>query len=237
MMQMPPQNKPSSSRLNALLVRAITAAVALGLLLLALEGRLVHGSSLGGSIPWMLLGAAVCIGALGLAPLSWNQNALIVLVAVGVLLVIVEFALRATVRSRFETIYQSDDRVLYRQVPGAERHYEYGTVEIRYKINSQGFRGDELAPPGELPRVVVYGDSFIQGDMSRTEDTFTEQLRARLTHMEGRSVEVVNAGVAGYGPDQELRRMEDELPVLKPNLVIVALYAGNDFAYSSQLDH
>jgi hypothetical protein len=47
--------------------------------------------------------------------------------------------------------------------------------------------------------------------------------------MAGRRVEVVNAGVAGYGPDQELRRMEDELPVLKPNLVIVALYAGNDF--------
>jgi hypothetical protein len=39
----------------------------------------------------------------------------------------------------------------------------------------------------------------------------------------------VNAGVAGYGPDQELRRMEDELPILKPNLVIVAVYAGNDF--------
>jgi hypothetical protein len=45
----------------------------------------------------------------------------------------------------------------------------------------------------------------------------------------GTAIEVVNAGVAGYGPDQELRRMEDELPTLKPDLVIVAIYAGNDF--------
>ena len=157
------------------------------------------------------------------------QNALIVLIAVGVSLVIAEFALRATVRPWFDTIYQMDDRVLYRHIPGAERAYNYGGTVIRYKIDSQGFRGGELAPLGQQPRVLVYGDSFIQGDMSRTEDTFTEQLRGRLARMEGRSVEVVNAGVAGYGPDQELRRMEDELPVLKPNLVIVALYAGNDF--------
>src|SRR5208282_2438668 len=73
------------------------------------------------------------------------------------------------------------------------------------------------------------GDSFIQGDFSRTEDTFTERLKAHLSEKMGNRVEVVNAGVAGYGPDQELRRMETELPVLKPNLVIVAIFAGNDF--------
>jgi len=33
----------------------------------------------------------------------------------------------------------------------------------------------------------------------------------------------------GYGPDQELRRMEQDLPALKPSLVIVAIYAGNDY--------
>ena len=77
--------------------------------------------------------------------------------------------------------------------------------------------------------MVVYGDSFIQGDFARTEDTLTEQLKARLASKTGKKVEVVNAGVEGYGPDQELRRMEDELPALKANLVIVAIYAGNDF--------
>lgn len=229
-MQIRPLSKPNPTRRTVIAVRTVTAGIALSLVLVALlDGRFMQGGSVLGWVQWVLLSAAVCIGALGFAPLSWNQNALIVLISVGISMVIAEFALRDTLRPWFATIYQPDDRVLYRHIPGAERVYDYGGTVIRYKINSQGFRGGELAPLGELPRVLVYGDSFIQGDFSRTEDTFTEQLRGRLAGIAGRSVEVVNAGVAGYGPDQELRRMEDELPVLKPNLVIVALYAGNDF--------
>jgi hypothetical protein len=208
----------------------ITAGIALSLVLFALlDGPPPQGSGILGLTQWVLLTLAVCIGSLCFAPVSWNQNGLTVLISTGISLVIAELVLRATVGPRFKTIYQPDDRVLYRLIPGAERGYMYGNTFIHYKINSRGFRGTELAPPGELPRVLVYGDSFILGDFSPTKDTFTEQLRGRLAAMMGRNVEVVNAGVAGYGPDQELRRMEDELAALKPNLVIVALYAGNDF--------
>ncbi|HEX3395881.1 MAG TPA: hypothetical protein VHS76_04205 [Steroidobacteraceae bacterium] len=229
MMQIRPQSEHNPTRGTALAVRTLTACIALGLVLVALlDARLTHGGNFGW-VQWTLLAPAVCIGALGFAPLSWNQNALIALVSVGIAVVIAEFVLRATLRPWFTTMYQADDRVLYRHIPGAERAYNYGGTTIRYKINSQGFRGGEIAPLGALPRVVVYGDSFIQGDFSPTHDTFTEQLRERLSATAGRNIEVVNAGVAGYGPDQELRRMEDELPVLRPNLVIVSLYAGNDF--------
>jgi lysophospholipase L1-like esterase len=222
--------RPNPTRRTALAVRTITTCIALSLALVALlDNRLAHGGSVFGWFQWMLLAAAACIGALAFGPLSWNQNVLIVMASVGIALLIAEFALRATLRPWFSTMYQPDDRVLYRHIPGVERAYNYGGTIIRYKIDSQGFRGGELAPLGALPRVLVYGDSFIQGDFSPTQDTFTEQLRERLARTAGRSVEVVNAGVAGYGPDQELRRMEDELPVLEPNLVIVALYAGNDF--------
>ena len=229
-MQIRPRGERNPTRHTALAVRTVTTAIALCLVLVALlDSRLMHGAHVLGWVQWVLLTAAVCLGALAFAPLSWNLNVLIALVSVGVSLAVAEFALRGMLGPRFATIYQPDDRVLYRHIPGAERAYNYGDTVIRYKINSQGFRGGELAPLGELPRVLVYGDSFIQGDFSRTEDTFTEQLRRRLAGIAGRNIEVVNAGVAGYGPDQELRRMERELPVLKPNLVIVALYAGNDF--------
>jgi hypothetical protein len=39
---------------------------------------------------------------------------------------------------------------------------------------------------------------------------------------------VVNAGVLGWGPDQEFLRIKRELPVFKPNLVVVAIFADND---------
>ena len=52
-----------------------------------------------------------------------------------------------------------------------------------------------------------------------------ELLSARLP----RRVAVINAGVPGYGPDQESLVMEDEIESAKPNLVVFALYSGNDF--------
>jgi len=234
-MQTQPQSEPRPTRRTALAVRMLTAGIALGLVLLAVIDK-PYGQSgaVFGLYKGVLFAAGVCVGALCLAPLSWNQKALTVLISVGLSLVVAESVLRGTLGPQFDTIYQRDERVLYRLVPGAERIKVLppinGGAVVRYKINSQGFRGPELARPGESTRVLVYGDSFIQGDFSQTEDTFTEQLRGRLARKMGKSVEVVNAGVEGYGPDQELRRMEDELPTLKPNLVIVAIYAGNDFA-------
>jgi lysophospholipase L1-like esterase len=215
-------------------VRIVTAGIALGLVLLAVVDKpALQGGAVFGWFQGALVVAGICFGALCFAPLSWNQNGLTVLISLGMSLVVTEFMLRVMLGPRFLGIYQRDDRVLYRLIPGAERvcvlpPINGGTV-IRYRINSQGFRGAELARPGGLTRVIVYGDSFIQGDFSPTEETFTEQLKGRLAAKTGNSVEVVNAGVAGYGPDQELRRMEEELPALKPNLVIVAIYAGNDF--------
>lgn len=144
-MKIRPQSQPNPTRRTAFTVRAVTAALALGLVLLALlDRRLGHGGSVLGSVQWALLAAAVCIGALGFAPLSWNQNTLIVLGAVGIALVIAEFALRGVLRPWFSTMYQSDDRVLYRHIPGAERAYNYDGTAIRYKIDSQGFRGGSL---------------------------------------------------------------------------------------------
>jgi hypothetical protein len=232
-MPIAPQSEPGPTRRTALMVRMVTAGIALGLVLLAIIDK-PDGQSgaVFGLYSWVLFAAGVCLGALCLAPLSWNQNALTVLISVGLCLVAAEFVLRGVFGPRF-LLFQRDDRVLYRLVPGAERIAVMPTIDggavIRYKINNQGFRGAELARPGESTRVLVYGDSFIQGDYSRTEETFTEQLKGRLARKIGKSIEVVNAGVIGYGPDQELRRMEEELPTLNPNLVIVAIYAGNDF--------
>ena len=227
-----PQSEPSPTRRTALVVRMVTAGIALGLVLLAVIDK-PYGQSgaVFGLYKGVLFAAGVCLGALCLAPLSWNQKALTLLISVGMSLVVAEFVLRVMLGPHL--LFQRDDRVLYRLVPGAERIAVMPPIDggavIRYKINNQGFRGAELARPGESMRVLVYGDSFIQGDFSRTEETFTEQLKGRLARKIGKSIEVVNAGVIGYGPDQELRRMEEELPTLKPNLVIVAIYAGNDF--------
>jgi hypothetical protein len=133
----------------------------------------------------------------------------------------------------FASPYQPDDVVLVRLVPGARKVFTRlpvdGGQRIVSKINSQGFRGDELRPPDHLKRVIVYGDSNVQAEFSELPATFAKQLEMRLTPSLGASAEVVNAGVVGYGPDQVSLRLQDDLPRLKPALVIVVIFADNDF--------
>jgi hypothetical protein len=95
-------------------------------------------------------------------------------------------------------------------------------------VNADGFRGDELRRRPGL-RVVVYGDSFVEADYTPLRETFAKRLGVRLGEALGRDVEAVNAGVNGYGPDQELRRFEAEAGWLRPALAVVVVYAGNDF--------
>ncbi len=103
-----------------------------------------------------------------------------------------------------------------------------GGKEIVWTTNSKGLRGQELDDSSEF-RILVYGDSNIQARFSNTEDTFTYLLQSTLHQMTSRSIEVVNAGVVGAGPDQNLLRMHKDLKEYHPNLVLFHLFADNDY--------
>src|SRR5262245_12018295 len=131
------------------------------------------------------------------------------------------------------TIYTLHPRYLHALVPGARKlfvHRPENGGSVLVSVDSSGFRGPELAPPGNgRLRVVVYGDSFVAAEFSRVERSFVGRLGARLAEAVGQAVEAVNAGVVGYGPDQEALRIEDEIGPLAPDLIVVGLFAGNDF--------
>ena len=130
-----------------------------------------------------------------------------------------------------ETIFQLDQRYLYRIKPNA--HYVYrlssvnGGAKLLVTFNGEGRRGEPVSMM--RPRILVYGDSFIEAAFSPIEQTFVWQLEQKLKTARSPAPQVVNCGVVGYGPDQESLVMEDEIDRLKPELVIVAIYAGNDF--------
>lgn len=133
----------------------------------------------------------------------------------------------------FPSLYQPDDILLVKLVPGARKIFTRSPINggqrIVSRINSQGFRGEELLPLDHLQRVIVYGDSNVQAEFSDLPATFPKQLESRLTLSLGAHVEVVNAGVVGYGPDQISRRLPGDLESFKPNLVVVVIFADNDF--------
>ena len=157
-------------------------------------------------------------------------NATVVLVAVLVALGAAELILRAWFPIR-GMIFALDDRYLYRHIPGSRRLADAGDRSwpgVLVEINDAGRRGDESGLSRGARRIVVYGDSYIAAEYTPESDTFAAELERQLTARLG-ATEVLNAGVTGYGVDQVMLRIEDELPALRPSLTVVALYAGNDF--------
>lgn len=214
-------------------VRGVSGAVGLALVVWALSDDPWIGGGPGfGFTQAVLLATGLLLAASGLASLAWNARALALVLSIFFVGFVGEMGVRIVFAARYQRPNQLDEEALYRLVPGAVREHRRDPVNggdrILYRVNEDGFRGEALRTDPPL-RVVVYGDSFIQGEFSSLENTFAERLEHHLAVKSGADVEVVNAGVAGYGPDQTLRKMERELPILEPDLIVVAVFTGNDF--------
>lgn len=87
--------------------------------------------------------------------------------------------------------------------------------------NALGLRGSaDIAftkTAGER-RVVAIGDSFTFGDGVRDEEVWTARLAAKL------NVPVINAGVMGYGTDQQCLRLEELGMKFQPDVVLLGLF-------------
>ncbi|WP_395714485.1 hypothetical protein [Reyranella sp.] len=82
-------------------------------------------------------------------------------------------------------------------------------------------------PPDVKFRSVMVGDSFLEGLM------LTSPMPARvekLLHEGGHAeIEAINLGVTATGPRQYYYRIRNVVTPLKPDVIVVVVYAGNDF--------
>lgn len=92
-------------------------------------------------------------------------------------------------------------------------------------INPAGQRGP-FHPverrPGTL-RIAVLGDSQAWGDGVADAETFAARL-------DGGAVELLNFSAPGYGTDQQLLVLERVAAAYRPDIVVVAVFVGNDFS-------
>jgi hypothetical protein len=94
--------------------------------------------------------------------------------------------------------------------------------------NARGLRGRELTAspaPGTL-RLAVLGDSFVEGKQVGDDEVFTARLESLATAA-GRRLEVVNAGVGGYGTGDELLLWERAIAPMGPSVVLVGFFAND----------
>lgn len=112
----------------------------------------------------------------------------------------------------------------------SEVNYKTAEFQITARINHLGFRDYEYPlQKGKKYRILVIGDSFTFGWGVNIEDTWVKLLEAKL-QSENPEVEVLNLGRSGGSPENYAAIAKQVIPVLKPDLVIIALLQGNDLS-------
>jgi hypothetical protein len=94
------------------------------------------------------------------------------------------------------------------------------TIHVRH--NGLGFRDIEYESDPR-PRLLFIGDSFVWGVDAEADERFTDLLRSRLANYR-----TVNAGVSGYGTDQEYLLLKRIWPTIRPSVVVLVICTDND---------
>lgn len=160
------------------------------------------------------------------------KNACIIFVNTLFILLAVEGVARFFLKESIGPHYYQDSSYMLPEpntIATHQRHKINGGETIHWQTNSLGIRGPELtAKKGK--RIVVYGDSNIQAVFSDLDNTFCKRLEHYLNlSKESPPIQVINAGVQGFGPDQSLLKYLDEQDKLDPDIIILQLFAENDF--------
>lgn len=163
------------------------------------------------------------------------RRALLFLAIAAAQFVLFEVALRTWGHSEaapsFQALFMPDPAIGYRLRPNARTRFVTAEFDTDIAINEQGVRDDESIgpkPPNER-RIVVLGDSLVLSVQVQQRQTFCRLLQDRLNAAGGPvRYRVINAGVQGYGPVEELLFFRRVARAFQPDLVITTIFVGND---------
>jgi hypothetical protein len=130
-----------------------------------------------------------------------------------------------------EALWQYDPLLGWMTVPGVRTVRPVtGPDAGDIRVNAYGFRGRTLTPSRQahVPRVLVFGDSFVFGVGIDERHLFPAVLERLLRSRRGRPYEVGNFAVTGYSTDQELLLYQSKGRSLAPDVVILVV-CDNDF--------
>lgn len=118
-------------------------------------------------------------------------------------------------------------------LPAAHRpglSWDHRSVEFAYafRTNARGLRYPDVPaekPSGET-RVLVLGDSFVEGMGVEARDTFAARLERRFSS-DGRRTRFINGGLQNSGPRQYARLLRHVGLDYRPDRVLVVVYAND----------
>jgi lysophospholipase L1-like esterase len=120
-----------------------------------------------------------------------------------------------------------------RLIPNADvviRNHNLSGRDIRMKINSMGFRDDEIPEDKQENeiRILILGDSITWGDYLQAEETYVEQLEQMLRDSyPAHTIEAINAGIGDIGISEEIDVLLETGLSVWPDIVIVSFYLND----------
>lgn len=158
-----------------------------------------------------------------------RANAILLAITLIVLVVAAEIVLRVVYHPEFlGSVIRYDPLLGWSLEPNSSLVSVDSQRGLRYRIdvNSNGLRDRDVpvAKQDGRKRVLILGDSFAFGVGLNAGERFSDLLDGMLED----DVDVVNAGVPGWGTDQEMLFYESSLRGFKPDVVVLAFTGQND---------
>ena len=123
-------------------------------------------------------------------------------------------------------IFYSNSYNRYRGTP-------YSNDYSDFKLNSRGFKDKEFTEKNEnVYRIIGIGDSFTF-DVVQNKYNYLTILESQLQE-NNYNIEILNMGIPSIGPKEYLSLFVREGLELKPDMVLLTFYVGNDFADCSE---
>lgn len=157
---------------------------------------------------------------------------LLLAVSGGIGLLVAELAVRVVSPRQLiqirPDVWHAVDSVGWLRRPSIETHINTGERTVTIRTDGDGFRIGESGRQEGRKSILLLGDSFMEALQVEHEQTTAALLERRLAAAGLDSVVVRNAGVSGWSPNQYRIFARSELARTRYDLVIVAVFVGND---------
>ncbi len=127
---------------------------------------------------------------------------------------------------------QMDSETVFSLIPSKTTHLKYDKYNYYVKTNSMGFSSEEInlsVKAENEKRILIIGDAFSMPEGLDYESSYPflleQQLREKYPNLK---INVINAGVTGYGPIEEYAQLKKDINIIKPDIVINQFFV-NEF--------
>jgi hypothetical protein len=176
---------------------------------------------------------------------SWVRTLAALAFSITLTLVLAELLLRLTEVGRpWMRLFHENDALVFQRPaaifdphggarfkPGWRGRYHYagGRESVAVEVNQLGFRfpADRDQPAAGITRVALFGDSVVAG-LQVEESSHVRALLEGALNAE-RPAEVLNFGIPGTGPVNQLGIYRSFAARLRPAVVVLGIYTDNDF--------